>query len=69
AEVEVHRGADRDGAPATRGRDHGRGDLPQARDQRHDVLPLAEALRKQFGGMGVTELRELRQLREENRTL
>ena len=48
-----------------RGRHPGRGDLPQAGRQRAELLSLEETLR----GPGVSELRELRQLREENHKL
>ena len=37
--------------------------MPPAPDQRADLLPLE----KQFGDLGTAEVRELRQLREENR--
>ena len=60
--VEVHGGAGGDGAQAGGGRD-ARGDhLPEAADHRSDVLPVEE----QYGDLGVPELRELKQLRDEN---
>ena len=59
---QVHRRADRDGAAPGRGRHPGRGDLPQAGRQRAEPL----SLEKRFGTLGVSEPRELRQLREEN---
>jgi putative transposase len=36
--------------------------LPQGGDQSGDLLPVE----RQYAGLGVSELRELRQLREEN---
>lgn len=63
AEVEVHGGADCHGAAAGGGRDAG------AEICRR--LQITEATfyrwKKKYGGLGVPELRELRQLREENR--
>ena len=56
-------GADRGGvAPGRSGREGGRY-LPQGRDQRGNLLL---AWKKQYAGLGINELRELRQLREEN---
>ena len=50
-------------ASAGGGCDHGGGDLPQASGVGR------RRWKKKFGGLGVPELRELRQLREENRKL
>lgn len=44
--VEVHRGADGQGAPPASGGHHGRRDLPEARDQQHHVLSIEEAGRQ-----------------------
>ena len=53
-------------ASAGGGWDHGGGDLSQASGVGGDVFTGG---RRSFGGLGVPELRELRQLREENRKL
>ena len=64
-EAPVHRPADRPGpAPGRAGPAGGRA-LPQARRQRDDVLPW----KKRYAGMGVAELRRVKQLEDENRRL
>jgi putative transposase len=57
--------ADRVRAEAGRGRHRGSGCLPTAGDQRGDLLRLEE----KYAHLGASELRELRQLREENAKL
>jgi hypothetical protein len=57
-----HGRADRCGSAAGGSRSTGGGGLSKGRDQRGDVY----LWKRQYSGVGVSELRELRQLREEN---
>jgi putative transposase len=66
----VHRRADRDGTPPARGRDAGRRYPPASAAGQLGISDTAPfRWQKKFGSLGVSELRELRQLREENRKL
>jgi putative transposase len=60
--VEVQRGADRIRAARGRGWDASGRRVPPTRDQRSHVL----LWKKKFAHLGVSELRRLRQLEEEN---
>lgn len=53
------------GAETGRGRNSGRRDLPEDGDHRDDILSVEEEVWRE----GTPEIRELRQLREENRKL
>jgi len=64
-EIEVQRGADRVRVEAGRGWHDGRRGLPQGRDQRCDVLRLAQ----KYAGLMPSEMRRLRQLEDENAKL
>jgi len=58
----AHRRTDHRRAEAERRRRESGGRLPEAGDHPGDVLPW----KRQYAGLGVQELPELRQLREEN---
>jgi hypothetical protein len=58
-------GADRGGPKPSRSRHAGRGTRSRARDPRDTFYTW----RRRFGGLGTPEIRELRQLREENAKL
>ena len=64
-EKSVHGGPDRFCIAASGERDPGGGDHPEAGDRGANFLPLE----KRLAGMGVAELRRLRQLEDENRRL
>ena len=61
-EVEVHGTADRLCAAAGGDGHQGSGSVPQA----GDLEPAFYSWKKKYGGLGVSELRRLRQLEEEN---
>ena len=63
--IEVHAGAGHRGAEGAPGGSDGAGAVPQARDQRGDVLRLAVEVR----GMEVSDARKLKSVEEENARL
>ena len=60
-EFQAHRGADHLGAAAGRHRDESAGDLPPAGHLSSHFYPW-----KKYGGLGLAELRRLKQLEHEN---
>jgi hypothetical protein len=64
--IEVHAGADHRGAEGAPGGRDGARAVPQARDQRGDVLRLAVEVR---GGRSVSDARKLKGLEDENARL
>jgi len=64
-EIEVHRSTNRICITTSRDRDIGRRSLSQAWNSPRDVFQLE----KKYGGLGVSDLRRLRQLEDENNQL